>query len=89
MNLNNDFMEFIDKTPNAFFCVDNIRKKLVENGYKELYEHENWDLNYDGKYFVVRNDSSIIAFQIGKKDLNNGKPKKKTLKLKISLNPRK
>ena len=72
MELNNNFMEFVDNTPNAYYCVDNIRKKLIENGYKELYESENWDLNYDGKYFVVRNDASLIAFQIGKKDLTKG-----------------
>lgn len=72
MKLNKDFKSFIDKTPNAFYCVDNMRKKLQENGYKELYEYEDWDLNYNGKYFVVRNDASLIAFQIGKKDKDKG-----------------
>lgn len=72
MELSKDFKCFVDKTPNAFYCVDNMRKKLQENGYKELYEYEDWDLNYDGKYFVVRNDASLIAFQIGKKDKDKG-----------------
>lgn len=70
MEINKNFMEFVDNTPNAYYCVDNVKKKLLENGYKELYESDHWDLNYDGKYFVVRNDSSLIAFQIGRKDLN-------------------
>ena len=37
--LNKEFMDFVDKTPNAFYCVDNMRRKLLENGYKELYEY--------------------------------------------------
>lgn len=65
MEIVNDFMQFVDKTPNAYYCVENLRKILIESGFQELYENESWnDLENDGKYFVVRNDSSLIAFKM-------------------------
>lgn len=70
---NKELMNFINETPNAYFCVENLRKKLIENGFEELYENENWaDLKENGKYFVVRNDSSLISFKIPNKKENIG-----------------
>lgn len=64
-NIDKKLMGFINETPNAYYCVDNLRKKLIEEGFVELYENESWDnLKEDGKYFVVRNDSSLIAFKM-------------------------
>jgi len=60
-----ELMNFINNTPNAYYCVDNLKKMLKENGFEELYENENWNsLKTDGKYFVSRNDSSLIAFKM-------------------------
>lgn len=70
-NINENLMSFIDETPNAYYCVDNLRKILIENNFSELYENEIWnDLKEDGKYFVVRNDSSLIAFKMSDKKEN-------------------
>ena len=72
-NINKDLMNFINKTPNAYFCVDNLRKKLTQNNFVELFENEIWDnLKENGKYFVVRNDSSLIAFKVPEKKENIG-----------------
>ena len=30
-NINENLMSFIDETPNAYYCVDNLRKILIEN----------------------------------------------------------
>ena len=66
-------MSFINETPNAYYCVDNLRQKLIENGFEELYENELWvNLKEDEKYFVTRNDSSIIAFKMSNKKENIG-----------------
>lgn len=73
LSIDKKLMNFIDKTPNAYYCADNLRKKLIENGFKELYENETWNnLKEDGKYFVVRNDSSLIAFKMSEKKENIG-----------------
>ncbi|MGN1341913.1 MAG: M18 family aminopeptidase [Bacilli bacterium] len=72
-DLNDKLLEFIDKTPNAYCCVENIKKILIENGFEELYEEYTWDnLKVDGKYFVSRNDSSLIAFKMSNKNLETG-----------------
>lgn len=72
-SIRDNLMEFVNKTPNAYYCVDNLRKVFLDNGFEELYENEEWNnLNADGKYFVVRNDSSIIAFKGCGKDNNVG-----------------
>lgn len=66
-------MSFINETPNAYYCVDNLRKTLIKNGFEELYENEPWiNLKEDGKYFVIRNDSSLIAFKMSDKKENVG-----------------
>lgn len=70
--INKKLMSFIDETPNAYFCVNNLKKILIENGFEELYENVVWkDLKKDGKYFVVRNDSSLIAFKMPNKIRSN------------------
>ena len=61
---NKELISFLDKSPTAFHVVASIKKKLVANGYSELAESEKWELTEGGKYFVTRNDSSIIAFRV-------------------------
>lgn len=58
---------FIGKSPTAFHAVANMGAVLRENGYQRLNEGEAWDIRQDGKYYVTRNDSSIIALHIGSK----------------------
>ncbi len=63
--MNNKFIDFINKTPNAFCCISNLKEILNKEGFVELSETEVWNnLDSDGKYYVVRNDSSIIAFKM-------------------------
>lgn len=65
---NEDFLDFINSTPNAFYCVKNLKEKLLKYGFEELYEYEQWkNLSHGGNYFVSRNDSSLIAFKMTNK----------------------
>lgn len=65
MKKNLDLFKFLDNTPNAFCCVENMKEILKEKGFMELFETNSWsDLKLDGKYFVSRNDSSLIAFKL-------------------------
>lgn len=60
-----ELINFINNTPNAYYCVHNLKEMLEANAFEELYENENWNnLKIDGKYFVSRNDSSLIAFKM-------------------------
>ncbi len=58
----NDLFEFIEKSASAFHTVATVKDKLVSVGYTELCEGKAWELTDGGKYFVVRNGTSIIAF---------------------------
>ena len=57
---------FIGKSPTAFHAVANLGAILRENGYQRLCEGEKWEIRSGGKYYVTRNDSSIIALNVGR-----------------------
>lgn len=60
-----ELMEFINQTPNAYNCVENLKDILKQSGYLELFEYETWNnLKGGKKYFTTRGDSSLIAFTI-------------------------
>ena len=62
-----DLLEFIDNSPTPFHAVEEMKSKLIGQGYSELKESDAWVLTSNGKYFITRNDSSLIAFIIGTK----------------------
>ena len=64
-NLINNMLKFIDNSPTAFHTVKNCRDILLGAGFRELCEGERWETQKGGKYFVIRNSSSIIAFEKG------------------------
>ncbi|MCM1186452.1 MAG: M18 family aminopeptidase [Lachnoclostridium sp.] len=62
-----DMLKFIEKSPSCFHVIYNIGQDLKQDGYVELKETEEWKLAPGGKYFVVRGDSSVIAFRLPEK----------------------
>lgn len=66
--LNEELMKFIQESPTSFHAVENFKSMLKEAGFSELLENQKWDIKAQGKYFVTRNDSSIIAFTVPKRD---------------------
>ena len=61
-------LDFIEKSPPAFQAVDEMQKRLTENGFEVLSEKEYWKLIPGGKYLVTRNNSALIAFCIPEKE---------------------
>lgn len=70
--ISQELLDFLQKSPTAFHAVENIRNELLENGFVEILESQRWDIRPGGKYFVTRNNSSIIAFHVGTKLDNYG-----------------
>lgn len=62
----NELKEFLEKSPTAFHATDNISTRLKNEGFTQLFEGKRWKLNKGGKYFLTRNNSSVVAFKIGK-----------------------
>ncbi|MCY4043880.1 MAG: M18 family aminopeptidase [Cellvibrionales bacterium] len=67
--LNQGLLDFIESSPTPFHAVEQIKSRLVAQGFTELKETEAWTIQRQQGYFVTRNDSSIIAFRLGQGDL--------------------
>lgn len=61
-NFNTELLNFIDRSVTPFHAVDEMKKRLKEDQFYELDECGAWELEEGKKYFVTRNDSSIIVF---------------------------
>ncbi|MDO8845147.1 M18 family aminopeptidase [Methylicorpusculum sp.] len=64
-----NLLDFIDVSPSPWHAVNTIQKKLLDREFVRLNEQERWHLNQGGRYYVVRDDSSIILFVMGQKPL--------------------
>lgn len=68
---NQGLMSFLERSPTPFHAVSNMEAALSKAGFERLEESAEWDLKPNGRYFVTRNGSSIIAFTVGT-DHNDG-----------------
>lgn len=59
-----DFLSFISASPTAFHAVRAISDELDRNGFIRLRECEMWQLKPGSRYYVTRNGSSVIAFDL-------------------------
>ena len=62
--ISRELLSFLDKSPNAFFAVHNMKQMLEDAGFTALKETERWKILPGGSYYVTRNDSALIAFKI-------------------------
>ena len=63
-------LSFLDASPVNFLAVKNITEELLQHGYRHIDTTEALGTVKAGdKFFVTKNDSSIYAFQIGRKAL--------------------
>ena len=60
-------LEFIDRSPTPFHAVQEITSTLSNKDFIEIKETDAWRLKPNGRYFLTRNDSSLIAFVVGSK----------------------
>ncbi len=65
---NQSLIDFLNAAPTPFHAVQVMADKLLDAGFKELHEENQWNTE-PGKYFVTRNQSSIIAFNLGSTEL--------------------
>ena len=60
----NGLMSFISDSPTPFHAVASMERQLNSAGYNQLYVADTWHLELGGRYFITRNDSTIVAFQL-------------------------
>ncbi|KAK4699265.1 aspartyl aminopeptidase, partial [Phenoliferia sp. Uapishka_3] len=69
------FLDFVNDSPTPFHAVHESVVRLEKAGFSRLHERDSWTskLALGGKYFITRNQSSIIAFTVPEK-LEASKP---------------
>jgi len=64
-----DLLDFIDISPSPWHAVKSIEERIQADGFTKLAETDKWHMQPDGRYYVIRDDSSIIVFIVGQKPL--------------------
>lgn len=64
-----DLLDFIDAAPSPWHAAAEIERRLQAFNFQRLQENTCWPLASGGRYYVVRDDSSIVLFVVGRKDL--------------------
>ena len=59
-----ELSHFLEQSPTPFHAISNISDILLKNNYTQLHENQKWQIKKGGRYFVIRNGSSIVAFVI-------------------------
>ncbi len=59
---NTQLLDFLDNSVTPFHATMQMKQFLHDEDFSELNERDSWSLEAGKKYFVTRNDSSIIAF---------------------------
>lgn len=63
--ISKELVSFIKKSPSCFHAIANMQEMLEAQGYEELIEAKKWNVKKGGKYFITRNNSSVIAIHVG------------------------
>lgn len=68
MSAAEDLVAFINASPSPFHAVAESERRLQAAGFTKLAERDaKWDVQLNGKYYVTRNQSAVIAFAVGGK----------------------
>jgi len=61
-DFNEGLLGFLNASPTPFHVTQNMSMMLSNAGFIKLDERDKWSLEKGKKYFITRNDSSVIAF---------------------------
>ena len=64
-----NLLDFIDASPSPWHAVNSVEARLAAFRFVKLDETVQWDLQPGGRYYVIRDDSSIVIFVQGQKPL--------------------
>ena len=62
-------LNFIDESPTPFHAVCEAVAVLEKAGFKELHENASWKAEKNGRYYVVRHETTLAAFVLGEEPL--------------------
>ena len=64
MNYASSFVEFLNNSHSPFHAIAQAEKKLNDAGFIKLRENASWNLENNRFYYVVKNQTCLIAFKI-------------------------
>lgn len=59
-------INFLNKSITMYHAVENIEVELKNRGFELLTENNDWKLQENGSYYIKKDQTSIIAFKIGR-----------------------
>jgi len=59
-----ELMAFLDNSLTSYHAINQMREEFAAEDFLQLSESRIWGLETGKSYFVIRNDSSMIAFRI-------------------------
>ena len=62
VKVSEEMLRFIKESPSSYHAIANAAGIYQAQGFTALDEKKAWKLKWGGKYYVKRNDSSLIAF---------------------------
>lgn len=68
-NIGKSLLKFLKDSPISYHASNKIKQILEENNFQKLKEEDNWKLKKGNKYYIERNNSAVIAFTIGEKNI--------------------
>lgn len=69
MNNTQGLLDYLNKSKTAFQAAEELKNLLNNEGYIELKEQDSWNLDKGGKYYICKNESAVIAFEIGEGEI--------------------
>lgn len=60
-----NLLDFIDASPSPWHAVETLAQRLTSHRFTQLDEREPWTLQPGGLHYLIRGDSSLIAFRVG------------------------
>ena len=64
-----ELIEFLYNSPSASHGVESVKAILNVAGFTEIKESDKWNLKKGDKHYVVKNDSALIAFEVGSENI--------------------
>ncbi len=58
-------IDYLDKSVTAYHAVLTAEEKLIQGGFSRLDEKADWDLRSGQKYYAIRGESGLVAWQMG------------------------
>lgn len=66
MNNSERMMKWLGESPCNFFAVKTVTDELDKAGFKRLSAADKWDLRPGGAYYMVKNDTAVFPFILGR-----------------------